>query len=124
MDNVKQKPLPYEYQAPEKVWKTLKKTKDAADFVQKRIEQVDTLVSLMDRKPIILCPYDAELFGHWWFEGPKFIEEVFRGISTSSIVSASPIDYLDMYPQNQKATPAFSSWGDKIPLRDRFDCLF
>lgn len=86
---------------------------DAADFVQKRIEQVETLSSLMDRKPIIVCPYDAELFGHWWFEGPRFIEEVFRGISSSVIVSVSPIDYLEMYPHNQKATPAFSSWGDK-----------
>jgi 1,4-alpha-glucan branching enzyme len=63
--------------------------------------------------PIIICPYDAELFGHWWFEGPKFIEEVFRGFASSSVVAASPIDYLDMYPHNQKATPAFSSWGDK-----------
>ena len=86
---------------------------DALDFVQKRIEQVDKLASLMDRKPIIICPYDAELFGHWWFEGLKFIEEVFRGISNSTVVAASPIDYLDMYPHNQKATPAFSSWGDK-----------
>jgi 1,4-alpha-glucan branching enzyme len=91
----------------------LKVREDAADFVQKRVEQIDKLSSLMDRKPIIICPYDAELFGHWWFEGPKFIEEVFRGIATSTVVSASPIDYLDMYPHNQKATPAFSSWGDK-----------
>ena len=32
LDNVKQKPLPYEYQESEKVWMTLKKTKDGKDF--------------------------------------------------------------------------------------------
>lgn len=31
-DNVKQKPLPYEYQQPEKIWRTLKKTSDGKDF--------------------------------------------------------------------------------------------
>ncbi len=28
----------------------------------------------MDRPPMVLSPYDAELFGHWWFEGPIFLE--------------------------------------------------
>ncbi len=27
---------------------------------------------------VILSPYDAELFGHWWYEGMAFLEEVFR----------------------------------------------
>jgi 1,4-alpha-glucan branching enzyme len=33
---------------------------------------------MKDRKPLIVCPYDAELFGHWWFEGPLFLEALFR----------------------------------------------
>ncbi len=91
-----------------------KKIKEhAIDFVEKRIQQVEKLSTLMDRKPIITCPYDAELFGHWWFEGPQFIEHVFRELAGSTIVSATPIEYLEAYPTNQKATPAFSSWGDK-----------
>ncbi|MCD1259395.1 DUF1957 domain-containing protein [Paenibacillus athensensis] len=28
--------------------------------------------------PVIVCPYDAELFGHWWFEGPLWLEAVLR----------------------------------------------
>ena len=32
----------------------------------------------MDRPPIVVSPYDAELFGHWWFEGPDFINFLFR----------------------------------------------
>ncbi|MEJ7734849.1 MAG: 1,4-alpha-glucan branching protein domain-containing protein [Polyangiaceae bacterium] len=28
-----------------------------------------------------VAPYDAELFGHWWFEGPEFLEAVLRGLA-------------------------------------------
>ena len=30
------------------------------------------------RPPLMVCPFDAELFGHWWFEGPAFLEALFR----------------------------------------------
>ena len=30
--------------------------------------------------PIVVSPYDAELFGHWWFEGPDFLNFLFRKI--------------------------------------------
>ena len=28
--------------------------------------------------PIVVAPFDAELFGHWWFEGPRFLESFIR----------------------------------------------
>ena len=30
--------------------------------------------------PIILCPYDAELYGHWWYEGPYWLYILFKKI--------------------------------------------
>src|ERR1700733_6063678 len=30
---------------------------------------------------VIVSPYDAELFGHWWFEGPQWIYHVFRELA-------------------------------------------
>ena len=32
----------------------------------------------MDRPPIVVSPYDAELYGHWWYEGPLFLNDLFR----------------------------------------------
>ena len=32
----------------------------------------------MDRPPIVVSPYDAELYGHWWYEGPMFLGDLFR----------------------------------------------
>ena len=34
----------------------------------------------MDRPPLIVSPYDAELFGHWWYEGPMFLDFLIRKI--------------------------------------------
>jgi 1,4-alpha-glucan branching enzyme len=69
---------------------------------------------MTDRLPAIVSPYDAELFGHWWFEGPDFLYNMFKEIAKNNVIKAiTPVQYLSMYPQNQEATPHSSSWGDK-----------
>lgn len=84
----------------------------AANFIFNREAQIKHLDGLMDRPPIIVAPYDAELFGHWWFEGPYFLEEVIRLAHNSSLVELiTPGDYLTLHPKNQVATPSASSWG-------------
>lgn len=50
----------------------------ARDFVYKRRQQIRHWAPLVEGKPIIVSPYDAELFGHWWFEGPEWLKEVLR----------------------------------------------
>jgi 1,4-alpha-glucan branching enzyme len=69
----------------------------------------------MDRPPIILSPYDAELYGHWWYEGPLFLNDLFRQLhhDQGTDESITPGDYLDRHPTNQVATPSASSWGLK-----------
>ena len=84
-------------------------------FVDNRVNQCETLGQYMDRPPVISAPYDAELFGHWWFEGPDFLEAVIREVASrnSELALVSPMDYLAAYPENQTTQPAFASWGDK-----------
>jgi len=84
----------------------------AANFVFNREAQINYLNTLIDRPPILIAPYDAELFGHWWFEGPIFLEEVLRLATTSSVLElVTPKDYLEYHPTNQVAIPSASSWG-------------
>jgi len=85
----------------------------AQDFLTKRKQQVGSLSLGMDRPPIIIAPYDAELFGHWWFEGPHWLECVLRLASekSSSIQTISCSDYLNQQPILQIATPSASTWG-------------
>ncbi len=36
----------------------------------------------MNLDPVIVSPFDAELFGHWWFEGPRFLESFIRRVAS------------------------------------------
>ncbi len=96
-------------------WAQRKVETHAGNFVFNRAKHIEYLCGIMDRKPILVSAYDAELFGHWWFEGPEFIEQVFRKLSTTSgiVTATTPTMYLKEYPENQAAVPSPSSWGDK-----------
>lgn len=85
----------------------------AKNFVFNREQQVRWMASRMDVPPIVLAPYDAELFGHWWFEGPDFLEAVFRALAASSgdVSAATFSDYLTAHPSHDLAEPEPSSWG-------------
>jgi 1,4-alpha-glucan branching enzyme len=63
---------------------------------------------------MIVSPYDAELFGHWWFEGPEFLYQLFKVMDQHKVIKAiTPIEYLHRFPNNQVVEPSGSSWGDK-----------
>lgn len=84
----------------------------AADFVQNREAQVTWLHEVLGRPPVVVAPYDAELFGHWWYEGPHFIGDLFRELARSRVVEAiTPSAYLARHPEQQVVQPNMSSWG-------------
>ncbi|MDY6821190.1 MAG: 1,4-alpha-glucan branching protein domain-containing protein [Deferribacterota bacterium] len=100
---------PYDYKI------ALEKTAEhAGHFVNERYRQLSELSKLMDRKPVIVSPYDSELFGHWWFEGHEFLYNIFKNLNDSGEIKAiTPLDYLKEYPANQVVSLNPSSWGDK-----------
>jgi 1,4-alpha-glucan branching enzyme len=86
----------------------------AGNFLYNRDLQAEWIDPLLSDAPAnIVCPYDAELFGHWWYEGPRFLGAVMRKALTEShkVTLASPRDFLDRHPGPPKSQPAFSSWG-------------
>jgi 1,4-alpha-glucan branching enzyme len=87
----------------------------AGNFMFNREKQVEYLYELMQRKPIIVSPYDAELFGHWWYEGPMWLEFLIRKVvfDQKTIRLTTPSEYLAENPRNQVITPSLSSWGWK-----------
>ncbi|NPV27998.1 MAG: DUF1957 domain-containing protein [Firmicutes bacterium] len=87
----------------------------AGNFMFNREKQIEYLAAIMDRQPLIVSPYDAELFGHWWFEGPMFLNYFIRKVAYDQNVFKliTPSEYLRYYPCNQVAVPNMSSWGNK-----------
>lgn len=87
----------------------------AGNFMFNREKQIEYLSCIMDRKPIIVSPYDAELFGHWWFEGPEWLEFLLRKIhfDQDMVKTITPSGYLELYDKYPVITPSMSSWGYK-----------
>ena len=89
--------------------------KQAGHFLDSRIKQINDVSQFTDNPPIILCPYDAELFGHWWYEGPYWLYVLIKKVyyDKCNFRLTTPSEYIDMYPIMQKSTPCRSSWGAK-----------
>jgi 1,4-alpha-glucan branching enzyme len=84
----------------------------ADHFLARRARQLgDASVGLRER-PVLVAPYDAELFGHWWFEGPEFLDAVMRGASRFGIRPETLARLSERHPQVAVSLPAESSWGD------------
>lgn len=85
----------------------------AAHFLESRVQQLAPLGEALGRPPILVVPFDAELFGHWWYEGPEFLEHFFRAAagSDSGLQLTTPSRYLAENPTQQLIEPSPSSWG-------------
>jgi 1,4-alpha-glucan branching enzyme len=96
----------------------------ARDFMIKKKNQIRFLSEVFKVRdarvrPIITAIYDAELFGHWWFEGLEWLDFLLRKISRSQkdLRTITPSEYLRSEVRGsgglQICQPSLSSWGDK-----------
>lgn len=85
----------------------------ARHFLQSRRLQAESLRAQMDRPPVMVAPYDAELFGHWWFEGPAWVDALLRRAAggEDGIEAVTPARYLERHPENEVTALSLSSWG-------------
>ncbi len=61
---------------------------------------------------VICCPFDAELFGHWWFEGPQWLEHVLElAAPGSGLEATTPGREMEGQPLLRRAFFAEGSWG-------------
>jgi 1,4-alpha-glucan branching enzyme len=86
----------------------------AAHFSASKNDQVAFLRTKLGIRPIITAAYDAELFGHWWFEGPEwlnsFLRNGARGVNSFRFVT--PSEYIAGTGETETSMPSMSSWGD------------
>jgi len=65
------------------------------------------------RHGIVVASFDAELFGHWWFEGPQFVRDVLLSLNADPDVElCTPSGYLERHPPDKAAALPEGSWGD------------
>jgi 1,4-alpha-glucan branching enzyme len=85
----------------------------ASSFLDARISRLKAAAEYLDGCPISLCAYDADIFGRFWYEGPTFIETLYREGTRRELQFMNPAEYL--YKQDARGfrtvMPEFSSWG-------------
>ncbi len=69
--------------------------------------------NLTGRFQTLCTPFDTELFGHWWFEGPEFIRHLLNGLHHSPYVKAvKASDQLNLINPSEVVLLPEGSWGE------------
>jgi 1,4-alpha-glucan branching enzyme len=61
---------------------------------------------------VVCAPFDAELFGHWWFEGPRWVEKVCRKMAHSDVRPVQCSQYMAEHPPQGVVQLPEGSWGE------------
>ena len=84
---------------------------DAENYLKERKKQLIKLEESMNIEPLLIAPFDAELFGHWWFEGPQFLSQLFIKSNKEGIKLITLKESLQLKSKIQLCNPSPSSWG-------------
>ncbi len=96
---------------PERVWGRLEE--NSSHFVSLAKEVLDQHLRSSGRKGVLVAPFDAELFGHWWFEGPHFLRLVFaKMIDDGSVLVTTCSEELDRREPVDVISLPEGSWGE------------
>jgi len=95
-----------------------KASEHAGNFIMNRESQVEFLYNTLKIRPVITAMYDAELFGHWWYEGPEWLYFLLREmyLGHKNFRAITPSEYLELQGSQtalQECEPSMSSWGNK-----------
>ncbi|MFM2133618.1 MAG: hypothetical protein RL156_899, partial [Bacteroidota bacterium] len=87
--------------------------RDHAFHFTQSVERTALQVAKDTSRPATICtPFDTELFGHWWFEGPAFIGAVLRGLAASPFVQAvCASEHIHRTQPREVVSLPESSWG-------------
>jgi len=55
------------------------------DFVDTVVTRLRSLKAQHGREALVVAAYDTELFGHWWHEGPAWLEGVLRALPEAGV---------------------------------------
>ncbi|NJL30787.1 MAG: DUF1957 domain-containing protein [Phycisphaerales bacterium] len=65
------------------------------------------------RHGVVVACFDAELFGHWWFEGPRFIRDVMLNMNADPDIDVcTSEEFITAHPSDKVVSISEGSWGD------------
>lgn len=85
--------------------------RDAADFVGVVRDRLAALRERHGRPALVVAAFDTELFGHWWSEGPAWLEAVLRGLPDTGVRVSTLQGAAEAGPVGAPVELPASSWG-------------
>lgn len=81
------------------------------------------------RHGVVAACFDAELFGHWWFEGPQFLRDVILTLNADPDVDLQTSgQYLHDHPPDKACSLPRGSWGqdgdDRVWSNDKVNWMW
>lgn len=65
------------------------------------------------RRGVVVACFDAELFGHWWFEGPRFLRDVILTLNADPYIElTTAAEFIQSHPPDKLVSMGEGSWGD------------
>lgn len=92
-------------------WAEGKVRRHAADFVEAIQAEVARHGGQSYPPYMMVTPFDAELFGHWWFEGPEWLGAVLRTEQDGYRLLTAETYVHRHYRDLETVHVAFSTWG-------------
>lgn len=86
----------------------------AAHFVSLVEQQVREYHAASGKYGLVSAAYDTELFGHWWFEGVSWLQEVLRRLAASETVAlTAAAQFVREHPPEEVVELPEGSWGQQ-----------
>jgi 1,4-alpha-glucan branching enzyme len=82
----------------------------AAHFVARVVERADEFRAARGRPALVVCALDTELLGHWWYEGPAWLDAVIAEAGRRGLALAALPEALERH-EPRRADVRESSWG-------------
>ena len=81
------------------------------DFVETVVTRLRELKAQHGRESVVVAAYDTELFGHWWHEGPAWLEGVLRSLPEAGVRVTTLQGALEAGHVGEPIDLPSSSWG-------------
>ncbi len=81
------------------------------DFVETVVRRLRSLREQHGRPALVVAAYDTELFGHWWYEGPQWLEAVLRALPEAGVRVTTLRGALEAGHLGGPVDLPASSWG-------------
>ncbi len=85
----------------------------AGNFLYQVKSLGDLVEGSLKNDPVYTVSFDAELFGHWWYEGIQWLEQVIRKVALEDGMRlTTPSEIVALNEDVDTLRPAYSTWGD------------